>query len=152
MQYHHNIIAPLIAFYFIPLPITKTIYLHIPDGRAASPFSPPFSPTVTGWLLCESMSNGDCLMQYHCIVSVIQRRRDMWMMIPQLLLQLQTPEQNGGAAPMDALMPVSTEWLQWWPGGRLVRHKDEPAVGLVIVDEREKKCLWDVGRVSCDER
>jgi hypothetical protein len=31
------------------------------------------------------------------------------MMIPQLLLQLQTPEQNGGAAPMDALMPVSTE-------------------------------------------
>ena len=47
--------------YYIPLPkndiITKTIKLHIPDGRAASPFYPPLPPTVTGWLLCESLSN-----------------------------------------------------------------------------------------------
>ncbi len=52
MQYHHNIIAPLIAFYFIYL--FPSPYLHIPDGRAASPFSPPLPPTVTVWLLCES--------------------------------------------------------------------------------------------------
>jgi len=40
---------------------------------------------------------------------ILQRRRGVGTKIPQLLLQLQTPEQNGGAAPMDALMPVSTE-------------------------------------------
>jgi hypothetical protein len=29
------------------------------------------------------------------------------MKIPQLLPQLQTPEQNGGASPIDALIPAS---------------------------------------------
>jgi len=31
------------------------------------------------------------------------------MKIPQLLPQLQTPEQNGGAARIDALMPAAAE-------------------------------------------
>jgi hypothetical protein len=53
--------------YYIPLPknndtITKTINLHVPHGRAASPFYPPLPPTVTGWLLCESLSNSGRLM------------------------------------------------------------------------------------------
>ena len=57
MQYHH-IIAPLYYFLFhIPLPVTKTIYLHLPDDHTASPLSllPQFSPTVIGWLLCVSL-------------------------------------------------------------------------------------------------
>ena len=52
--------------YYIPLPkndiITKTINLHIPDDGAASPFYPPLPPTVSGWLLCESLSNSGRLM------------------------------------------------------------------------------------------
>ena len=66
-----------ILYYFlfnIHLPndiVTKTIDLHLPDGRTASPFYPPLQPTVSGWLLCESLSNGGCLMQYHHICSVI---------------------------------------------------------------------------------
>ena len=39
----------------------------------------------------------------------LQRRRNVGTMIPQLLPQLQTPEQNGGAAPIDALMPASAK-------------------------------------------
>jgi hypothetical protein len=34
------------------------------------------------------------------------------MKIPQPLPQLQTPEQNGGASPIDALIPALTEGLQ----------------------------------------
>jgi len=58
-----------ILFINIPLPVTKTIELHLPDGRTTSPFSPPFSPTFSGWLLCKSSSNGGCLMQYHHIIA-----------------------------------------------------------------------------------
>ena len=58
-----------ILFINIPLPVTKTIELHLPDGRAASLFYPPLPPTVSGWLLCESSSNGGCLMQYHHIIA-----------------------------------------------------------------------------------
>jgi len=53
----------------------------------------------------------------------LRHQRDLGMKIPQLLPQLQTPEKNVGASPIDALMPASTEGLQWWPGGWLVRHK-----------------------------
>ena len=72
---NHNDSKIAIFNYFLfhlPLPndiVTKTIELHLPDGRAASPFYPPFSPTVSGWLLCESSSNGGCLMQYHHIIA-----------------------------------------------------------------------------------
>ena len=34
--------------------VTKTIDLHLPDGRTDSPFYPPLPPTDSGWLLCES--------------------------------------------------------------------------------------------------
>ena len=57
-----------ILYYFLfhlPLPNDIMIYLHLPNGRATSPFYPPLPPTVSGWLLCESSSNGGCLMQYH---------------------------------------------------------------------------------------
>jgi hypothetical protein len=73
-----NKIIILSYFLFnIPLPndiITKTIYLHLPNGRTASPFYPPLLPTVSGWLLCESSSNGGCLMpnavlSYYCSVN-----------------------------------------------------------------------------------
>jgi len=37
---------------------------------------------------------------------------EAWERSPQLLPQLQTPEQKGGASPIDALMPASTEGLQ----------------------------------------
>ena len=107
-------IAILYFFLFnISLPndiVTKTIDLHLPDGRAASPFYPPLPPTVSGWLLCESSSNGGCLMQYHHIIA--PSWRGVGMKTPQLLPQLQTPDQNGGASLIDTLMPASTEGLQ----------------------------------------
>jgi hypothetical protein len=45
---------------------------------------------------------------------ILQRWRGVGTKIPQLLPQLQTPEQNDGASPIDALMPASssTEGLQ----------------------------------------
>jgi len=49
----------------------------------------------------------DTYSSYYC--SVIQRRRGARMKIHQLLPQLQTPEQNGGAAQIDALMSASAE-------------------------------------------
>ena len=58
------------------------------------------------------------------------------MKIPQLLPQLQTPEQNGGAARIDALMSASAEGFKLWSSGRLVRHEDEPAVGLAMLITR----------------
>ena len=58
-----------ILFINIPLPVTKTIDRQLPIGRTTSPFSPQFSPTVSGWLLCEYLSNGGCLMQYHHIIA-----------------------------------------------------------------------------------
>ena len=60
--------------------VEKTNITGIVDAQLV-PFAPEdlFSSLldVTGWLLCVSMLNADCLMQYHRIVSVIQRRRDM---------------------------------------------------------------------------
>ena len=42
----------------------------------------------------------------------LRHQRDVGIKIPQLLPQLQTPEKNVGASPIDALMPASTEGLQ----------------------------------------
>jgi hypothetical protein len=46
---------------------------------------------------------------------------------------------------MDALMPVSTEWLQWWPGGQLVRHKDDRRLVWSSWIEREESVseMWE---------
>jgi hypothetical protein len=38
--------------------VTKRIDFHLPDGRATSPYYPPLSAPVFGWLLCVSLSNG----------------------------------------------------------------------------------------------
>ena len=60
----------ILLFIYIPLPNdTKTIDLNLPISRTTSPFSPQFSPTVSGWLLCVSSFIGGCLMQYHHIIA-----------------------------------------------------------------------------------
>ena len=72
---NNNKIAILNYFLFnIPFPndiVTKTIDLQLPNGRAASRFYPPLPPTVSGWLLCESSSNGGCLMQCHHNIALL---------------------------------------------------------------------------------
>jgi hypothetical protein len=60
-----NKIAILLYFFInisVLLYCCQTTDFHLPDDRAASPFYPPLPPTVTGWLLCESLSNSGRLM------------------------------------------------------------------------------------------
>ena len=78
---------------------------------------------VDSFLHCRSCHHCRGYILIDISLPILQRRRGVGTKIPQLLPQLQTPEQNGGAAPIDALMPASTEGLQWWPGEWLVCHK-----------------------------
>ena len=71
------IFAPL--YYVLFSSCHQTSDFHLPDGRTASPFYPPLPPTVSGWLLCGSSSNGGCLMQYHHIIIALSwRHGEMW--------------------------------------------------------------------------
>ena len=43
----------MILFYFLIIYLFR-LYLNLPDGRTTSPFYPPLSSPVSGWLLCLS--------------------------------------------------------------------------------------------------
>ena len=65
----HNIFISFSLIYLFPLYCYQTTDFHLPDGRTASPFYPPFSPrcfwlvVVCVWLL--SLTGGGCRISSH---------------------------------------------------------------------------------------
>ena len=63
----------MILFYFLIIYLFR-LYLNLPDGHTTSPFYPPLSSSVPGWLLCVSslcVSSliGGLLFQRYCLTS-----------------------------------------------------------------------------------